>query len=159
MASNFTYSADGKTLTATSLSGLDVVVPVEVLDFLGTIHVNQSFMEEMQAYRALTILENGLPVSEPVIVSASSLIGVDLSNKIVRVMYANYEDSEWFETEEALTVRDVGDGYCAFDFGKHYEDVYNNPDSTEEVPYGVMMLSNFVFSFTTEIWVADKNPV
>ncbi len=163
MTSDFVYSPDGKTLTASSYGDRTVTIPVEVIDFLNSVHIGEHLMDNIKAYRSLTVLEDGLPVSEPSIVPASSLVGVDLRNKIVRVFHANYEDSEWLETGSALTVRDESGGYCSFVFEKQYEDWYNNldddPEMYDKIPYDVERLLNFGFYSTSSIWVADKKPV
>lgn len=54
-------------------------------------------------------------------VAISELVGVDLTGKVVRIWYRNWEDSEWLESSDVTSVRKDSDGSYGFVYNEEIE--------------------------------------
>ena len=155
---NLKYSEDDKFIVYENYRKETVNVPVEVLDYLNSVHISDSALTDLKAYRRLTKFDDsGEVVSEPKVVNFESMVGADLTGKTVRVFYANWEDSEWLSSDSALTVSKSLFGEYRFVFPQ--DDVWNNPENYDDeeydkIPYDVERLIGMSFTGLTQFWVA-----
>lgn len=101
------YTPDGKhlRLQPISLSSEPIEVPVALIDEILDRGLSSYNIERLLLMRSLTRHVNFRKVN------ISDLVGADLTGKTVGIYFHNYEDSEWMESNEALTVAQDGGSY------------------------------------------------
>lgn len=157
---SYEYSEDSRSITVKTSYTDPVVVPVDILDFLNSVHISDSTLEELKAFRRTTQRDaSDNVVSVPEQVEVSTLEGVNLVGKTVRFYFANWEDSEWLETSAALTVVKTNHDMYRFVFAE--EDLYHNPEKYPEeeyydrIPYDVERMIGVTLCAKERVWVSN----
>lgn len=162
MINSAEYSPDGKFLVLETSYGQEEPkkVPVALIDELLERGLSKYDLERLLFVRSYTAGKTTRKVP------MSDLVGEDLTGKTVGVYFRNYEDSEWFSSNQATSVAKHADGDYYFVFNEEstacYEgncSHYGEDVDDESVRCEWDTLQGTVFRANETVLVTEKEEV